>query len=462
MPRYAKSVEGVDQHYQPEDLFQYVGEPFDVRVSILDQPPENGLWATVPAESISHSLGQLLDEAVIGVDAKQTEFIRNNVLELTEFPHLSDALDWVAEEWHRYRQGESSLNLCINFGPDDVPFTDSAREHMGSCVWQDGSYNYMLLDLVFEPNEKTLAGMLGGRKGEFLLWMQGLLALYQLDLEASAEKHLRKKTELAPALEQLRFHNLVAPGARGRLEITQQGRRNIGRLVAEQEELINEYDIYRDVVLRGQDGAFAPEFATLSGADYRVAVYRHHDIDPFRAVFLLSLLSGELDQTLKGKGWLKAITDSRFFEKILAPAMDHAALEPDQLAALVTAGRQYQQRRGAQRQRAQYSGNVLQRAQTMQAFPRQREEPSRFLTAAEKAEGKDEQTPALESGSAAGALPPGPQPTPAPGLADPASGPAAPPPEATKMRSTRSFKRSTVPPLSQPKGPPKKDDDGRL
>lgn len=387
MGRYKKGVEGVDHYYQPDDLYKYVGEPFDIRISILDEPPDGGLWATVGEDDISRPIGDILDELVIGRDAKQTEFIRENILELDEFPFLSDSLDWVSDIWHRFREGDADLTICVNNGPDNISLEDTPREHICTCIWKDGSYDYMLLDLVFEPGDMTLLGMLGERKHEFTLWMKGLLALYKLDIDSSSEKHLRKKKELDEAREQLFFHNLVTKGARGKLSISQQGRRAIGRLMEEQDELIARFDVFRDVVLRtGKEGKLTAEFGTLSGADYRVAVYEHEGFDPYRAVFLLTLLSGELEEDLKGKDWLELINDERFFEEILAPVVDHATLEPEELDELVAQGNQFLARTAAQRERASYSQRVLQRAksQTIQAFPRP-------APAAKKSSGDDEE-----------------------------------------------------------------------
>ena len=115
---------------------------------------------------------------------------------------------------------------------------------------------------------------------------------------------------------------------------------------------------------------FKAEFGTLSGADYRVSVFKHEDIDPFRAVFLLTLMSGELDEELQGKKWLEQVNDERFYEGILEPAVDHAVLEPEKIEELVIQGKQYLARTDAQRNRASYSAGVLQRAKTIDAFPR--------------------------------------------------------------------------------------------
>lgn len=371
MGRYAKGVKGVEHYYQPENLFKYAGEPFDVRISILDERPDDGLWAPVDGEEIGKSIGQLLDELVIGADAKQTEFIREHILELDEFPHLSDALDWVSDIWHRFRQGDADLTICVNNGPNAISLEDTAREHMGTAIWSDESYDYMLLDLVFEPGEMTLLGMVGERKQDFMLWMKGLLALYKLDIDASVEKHLRKRDDLEETREQLLYHNLVTKGSKGRLEITQQGRRSIGRVMAEHDEIIEQFDVFRDVVVRSRaKEEFKAEFGTLSGGDYRVAVYKHQDVDPYRAVFLLTLLSGELEEELKGKRWIGHINDDRFYERILAPVIDHSKLKPDELDEVVAQGQQYLARTSALRERARYSQGVLQRAKTIQAFPR--------------------------------------------------------------------------------------------
>lgn len=441
MTRYAKGVEGVKHFYQPEDLFKYAGEPFDVRVSILDEPPDGSLWATVDGEYIGKPIGELLDEFVIGSETKQTEFIRDKILELDEFPHLSDALDWISDIWHRFREGDADVTLCINNGPDDITLQDTAREHMSTCKWDDGAYDYMLLDLVLEPGEMTLTGMLGERKQEFQLWMKGFLALYKLDLDPAAEKLIRKRDDLEDAREQLLFHNLIEKDSKGKLSITQQGRKGIGRLIAEQEDLIERFDVFRDVAIRKRDDSFSAEFGTLSGADYRIAVYKHEGIDPFRAVFILTLLSGELDDDLTGKKWLELINDDRFYEGLLAPVIDFSQMKSEELQELVAQGQQYLARTQAQRQRAGYSQGVLARAQVVQAFAR----PSK------KKKNGSEKEKGFKKAS---------ETKPSDDLGDP---PAeveaeekiekASAPQATKSRSTRSFKKLSV------KKPPQDDED---
>jgi hypothetical protein len=466
MPRYSKPVEGVDQLYQPKDLFKYLNDPFDVRVSLLDEPPEVGLWVTLEADDVNRPIGDLLDEFVIGAESQQTEFVREKMLELDEFPHLSDALDRMADIWHRFRAGEADVRLYVNHGPDDISLDDSAYQHMGSAIWSDGSWDYMILDVVLEPGEMTLAGMLGSRKREFTLWMKGLLALYRLDVDSSTEKHLRKRPELEEAREQLFFHNLISKGARDRLEITQQGRRAIGRLLEERDELEVLYDLYRDVVIRPGPEGFTGEFGTLSGADYRVAVYRQEGLDPFRCVFLLVLLSGELDEELTGKKWLDLINDDRFYEKLLAPAVDHATLEQQKLDELIAQGKQYLARTTAMRGRAGYAQGVLERARTIQAFPR----PIKGGPAPEAIrpfkKASDAEEPSDELGE-----PPLTKPLPAskpPELEAAPSATKATPPSETKKRSTRPFKAglkqgpAARPAFPRPSRDTSDDDDGWL
>lgn len=442
MGRYAKGVEGVEHYYLPDDLYKYAGEPFDVRISILDEPPEGGLWVAAPEDDISRSIGEVLDELVIGATPEQTEFIRENLLELDEEPHLSDALDWVSDIWHRFRDNDADLTICVNHGPDNISLEDTPREHMSTAVWHDGTYDYMLLDLVFEPGDMTLLGMLGERKQEFLLWMKGLIALYKLDIDPSnTEKHLRKRDDLEETREQLFFHNLVRPeGALGKLTITQQGRRAIGRLMEEQDELIERFDVFRDVVIRpSKDGGINAEFGTLSGADYRVAMYKHLGLDPFRAVFILSLLSGDLDDDFKGKGWLKVINDERFYEGLLGPVIDHAtSSSEEELEELARQGEQYLMRTSALRQRAGYSQRVLQRAKTIQAFPRPSSDSSKTKALPSKRpfQKASEAAPSDEPGDPP-ALPEAPEPPSEP--APPELFPP-PPPEEIKTRSTRKFR----------------------
>jgi hypothetical protein len=164
----------------------------------------------------------------------------------------------------------------------------------------------------------------------------------------------------------------------------------------EQDDLIRRFDVYRDVVIRSRaaEGPVA-EFGTLAGADYRVAVYTRSGIDPVRAVFLLTLLSRELDDELKRKGWLAIINDDRFYERTLAPVVDRATLPDETLDEVIVQGQQYLARTSALRDRARYSQGVLRRARTIQAFPRpsaapDEDESKRRFTRASKHQKPDE------------------------------------------------------------------------
>jgi hypothetical protein len=69
--------------------------------------------------------------------------------------------------------------------------------------------------------------------------------------------------------------------------ITREGRRFIGRLLAETESYIDLYDHFKDTA--SEEGADMVEFDTGRGADLRVLVFIAEGLDPIRTLFLLRL-----------------------------------------------------------------------------------------------------------------------------------------------------------------------------
>ena len=105
---------------------------------------------------------------------------------------------------------------------------------------------------------------------------------------------------------------------RGRMEIGPEGRRFIGRLLAETEDCIDRYDLFRDVAWDEDTEAW--DFDSGYGDDLRVEVYIAEGLDPVRAVFLLRLYDGSLDRF--AAVWPDLLGDANFFNHALEPVVN--------------------------------------------------------------------------------------------------------------------------------------------
>ena len=166
-----------------------------------------------------------------------------------------------------------------------------------------------------------------GSKEELLEWLRSMTVLYFLDkheVELSVAPGEGGDLVIAPTVESLRRDGLVEEaGDCETLAVSEEGRRLIGRLLAETESYIDRYDHFKDTMI-DVDGERV-EFGTGRGIDLRVQVFAAEGLDPVRTVFLLRLYDGSLDEYLPV--WRTAVFSARdggegFFDSILEPVVN--------------------------------------------------------------------------------------------------------------------------------------------
>lgn len=95
--------------------------------------------------------------------------------------------------------------------------------------------------------------------------------------------------------------------------LSEKGKREYDSYLAEAQDLIKRFDTYGDVDVEPSGSI---HFDTGLGKDYRVPVFEHEGVDPFRARFLLGLNDGEWD---KLEGWQSLYNDPKWYSSIFAP-----------------------------------------------------------------------------------------------------------------------------------------------
>ena len=178
------------------------------------------------------------------------------------------------------------------------------------------------------PRHEALAyaakhGFTGGEP-DLILWLKVCLVIYFLDKHEAVlpeSGRLSNDDLLGPIVEDITRRGLVHLDQGTNLyQITKEGRQFIGNLLAETEEYIDRYDILKDVVW--DEEAQIALFGTGQGEDLRVEAFMAEGLDPVRAVFLLRLYDGTLDQFVGN--WVELVNSEESLNLILEPVVNRS------------------------------------------------------------------------------------------------------------------------------------------
>jgi hypothetical protein len=203
-------------------------------------------------------------------------------------------------------------------------------------------------------------------KAELLVWLETHTLLYFMDKhEFSLPVTPGRGDEqgLLSIADVLEADGLISPSQEtGTLAITPDGRRLIGRLLAETESYIDLYDHFKDTAFAEE--ADSVQFDTGDGADLRVPVFIAEGLDPIRTVFLLRLYDGTLDAF--ASTWQERITDEHLFDEILEPVVNRQNVDEHLLERIIGAGYVYLEER---HQEARESTEQAEMIQQVRANP---------------------------------------------------------------------------------------------
>ena len=151
MGAYAKTAPGEKLTYQPLDLSKYEGEPFCLRITPEDIDLERCFFVYLDETLEASSLRSLF----------QTYFIApkpDNVDEMESWmepwlridPLLPKKYMLLRQLISRVHARSGKVLFYINHGPGPVNMEDTVHSHLGTSVFDDGSFNDKILDLVLE------------------------------------------------------------------------------------------------------------------------------------------------------------------------------------------------------------------------------------------------------------------------------------------------------------------------
>ena len=291
-----------------------MGDCLTISLRLAGLPADAVLEVLLPRKAVDVGRGELLDW-VFPVDEGGQSRIQEsfNLEENPDLPEIYESFLMVVEQ--------SRAGLCR------IELTEQSP-----C---DAS---VLLTPVYDALGYAAEQGYDAGEPDLLEWLQLCAAIYFLDrheVPLPATESLDDGDGLKDVIGRILSLGLAGPSeSREASEITAEGRRFIGRLLAETETYIDRYDIFKDVVWDEEVGQAL--FDTGHGDDLRVETFIVEAVDPVRAVFLLRLYDGTLDEYVED--WEKLVGSREFYNRILEPVVDRSVTPPDLLDEIVDQG----------------------------------------------------------------------------------------------------------------------------
>ena len=297
--------------------------PFRFSARLDGMADEDALCLMLPPEFGRGTIFQLL-ERVFPSDEEQQRVVES-CFDLQANPDLPEIYGVFLAAVGEWRQWRCHL-LLVSAG--DGRSIDLASQ-VSSWVDHppvDGETALPSLDVLLEQQYHAVD--YGARsefwdsKEELLEWLRAMTVLYFLDkheVDLCTAPEEGEDLALAPTVELLRQDGLIKESEDGgSLVVSEEGRRLIGRLLAETESYIDRYDHFKDTMIDVEGERV--EFGTDRGIDLRVQAFVAEGLDPVRTVFLLRLYDGSLDEYLPV--WRTVPHDDMFFDSILEPVVN--------------------------------------------------------------------------------------------------------------------------------------------
>lgn len=321
-----------------------VGGVFELHMYLAGMDPEDILRIDLPLPAAETSLSIFLDQVFPEDDDQQRQI--TSLLDIRANPDLPDIYEAVLNAFDEWRDNRCTLsfrdhtNQPLNL---DAPITNHLQPDAAKPPFRKGELGgfppfHLTIRRNYQPLEYAIQRGFWDTKTELLQWLQTHTLLYfmdkhELSLQASSPSGI--DNALTPIAHMLQAQELITHSQESNaFAITQEGRRFIGRLLAETESYIDLYDHFKDTAF--DEDADRVEFDTGQGADLRVLVFIAEGLDPLRTLFLLRLYDGTLDAF--ASTWKELIGDESFFDGILEPLVNRQEVEEPLLERIVGAG----------------------------------------------------------------------------------------------------------------------------
>ncbi len=151
MGAYAKTAPGERLTYQPSNLSRYEGEPFCLRITPEDTELDRCFFVYLDERLEHDSIRSLMQSYFLSPRPEQVKEM-DGWLEawLGVDPLLHKKYALLRQMIAQVQARGGKLMYHINHGPGPVNTEDSIHSHLGTSVFDNGSFNDKILDLVLE------------------------------------------------------------------------------------------------------------------------------------------------------------------------------------------------------------------------------------------------------------------------------------------------------------------------
>lgn len=143
-PRYAKEMPGAEQELCPGNVATDVGDAWDIRISIGDEPLDEAFFFSIESlDDAARSVRDVLEEFALN-PAREAE------LDIDHYPDLPFLQQELIQYYEAAKRGQFNLRVFVNHMDPELDLDIPARELLARCTFRNRSWDYLVLDLVFE------------------------------------------------------------------------------------------------------------------------------------------------------------------------------------------------------------------------------------------------------------------------------------------------------------------------
>lgn len=151
MGAYAKTAYGEKLTYRPLDLRRYEGEPFCLRITPEDIDLERCFFVYLDEQFEDYSIQRLFETYIFAPKPDKLEELNARCEPwLRVDPMLPKKHALLRQMVAKVRANSGKVLFYINHGPGPINPDDSVRNHLGTSVFADGSFDDKILDVVLE------------------------------------------------------------------------------------------------------------------------------------------------------------------------------------------------------------------------------------------------------------------------------------------------------------------------
>ena len=325
--KYNKNLTGAVITYKPDDIILYEKEAFDIQITIGNTPLSEGYFFTVkdPTKK-SCSIKYLLEEYALNRN-------RRFELDIKNYPEFPFYMEELAQIYEKNILGDINLNIYVNKSTEYTPLNinNPALNHMSKCIFNDHSYNYALLDLVFDIEddfyiEKELNLCITETIEQAVLIALNTFQSFNF----SQHKLLTEKRILIEKLvsknEYIKIINKEANTCE--IKLTNAGKEKARLMVLESKKIRKKYSRFESV------GIYPPALGIPNGYDARLQIALMDKTTPYNTT--LSILEHNiLFKYELGDSFFMDIMNNKIFYEILRQSRNRTHFGHDVISELI-------------------------------------------------------------------------------------------------------------------------------